>query len=615
MLTIAVYRGGELLRRDTIDRNVVKVGRDPRSHVRVDDEAASRMHAILEVASPTDIALIDLGHPAGTLVNGVRVEKCKVRMGDHVQIGATTLVVEDVILDSDAAATESVASLVEAPDDVAARGFAYAFSASGPAVDADDVETHRAAVEVTVLWGSTVIDVVHLAPPRPFWVGEEEGCDVIVPSGALGPTRAPLLVTSDEGTAWLVFPRFASGHVDIRGAGRVSIEDLVASGRARPSPVAAGAHELSLPEGTQALVQIGMSLSFVVSAVRAGRRLPAGLGAVTDRDSFAYAGLSFLVHAGIVAAFAFFMPQMGRDAADVLDRDGILAMQRLLDAAAEREHERPPADAIDARSDAREGGTGASAKGEGGAMGSATSHETGHKRGVQGPRDNPDPHLARMAILAEAQTFGLPGYLSSQWSADPNAPTAPWGRDDSLGKDSQSERGGFWGDRIADAAGPGGLGLTGTGQGNDGKWEGIGLHDIGGVDHDGGAGPGDGIGGHGGPHGGHQVRAPRVRELATSVNGRLPAEAIQRIVRQNFGRFRYCYEKGLRTDPGLRGRVSVKFALDRTGSVLLASDGGSDLPDRGVIQCVVTGFGDLSFPKPEGGVVTVVYPILFSPGD
>ena len=45
------------------------------------------------------------------------------------------------------------------------------------------------------------------------------------------------------------------------------------------------------------------------------------------------------------------------------------------------------------------------------------------------------------------------------------------------------------------------------------------------------------------------------------------------------------------------------------------ADGGSDLPDQSVVQCVVRGFGNLSFPQPEGGMVTVVYPIMFNPGD
>src|SRR3954468_500560 len=93
-LTFALYQGDQLVRRDTIVQDIVKVGKDPRSHLRVDDELASRMHAVIEVASPADITLIDLGNEPGTLVNGQRVNKCKVRPGDQIQIGSTLIVLE-----------------------------------------------------------------------------------------------------------------------------------------------------------------------------------------------------------------------------------------------------------------------------------------------------------------------------------------------------------------------------------------------------------------------------------------------------------------------------------------------------------------------------------------
>src|SRR5271156_506691 len=93
-LTFALYQGESLVRRDTIAQDIVKVGKDPRSHLRVDDELASRMHAVIEVASPTDITLIDLGNEPGTLVNGQRVNKCKIRPSDQIQIGSTLIVLE-----------------------------------------------------------------------------------------------------------------------------------------------------------------------------------------------------------------------------------------------------------------------------------------------------------------------------------------------------------------------------------------------------------------------------------------------------------------------------------------------------------------------------------------
>ncbi len=108
--------------------------------------------------------------------------------------------------------------------------------------------------------------------------------------------------------------------------------------------------------------------------------------------------------------------------------------------------------------------------------------------------------------------------------------------------------------------------------------------------------------------------APLLRQGATQVSGRLPPEVIQRIVRQNFGRFRLCYENGLKSNPHLQGKVSIRFVISARGEVSSVADGGSDLPDPSVVSCIQGGFRGLSFPEPESGTVTVVYPMHFSPG-
>ncbi len=110
-----------------------------------------------------------------------------------------------------------------------------------------------------------------------------------------------------------------------------------------------------------------------------------------------------------------------------------------------------------------------------------------------------------------------------------------------------------------------------------------------------------------------RFQGPQVRMGAVSVSGRMPPEVIQRIVRQHFGRFRLCYENGLRNNPNLVGRVAVRFVIGRDGAVSNVGNGGSDLPDVGVIRCVVKQFYLLEFPQPEAGIVTVVFPIMFAP--
>ena len=110
--------------------------------------------------------------------------------------------------------------------------------------------------------------------------------------------------------------------------------------------------------------------------------------------------------------------------------------------------------------------------------------------------------------------------------------------------------------------------------------------------------------------------ASMIRQETTTVNGKLPPEVIQHIVRRNFARFKLCYTNALRSNPALRGRVTIKYVIDRDGSVKgTPQDAGSDLPDRGVIDCVARAFQTLSYPQPEGGIVTVVYPLVFSPSE
>jgi hypothetical protein len=117
----------------------------------------------------------------------------------------------------------------------------------------------------------------------------------------------------------------------------------------------------------------------------------------------------------------------------------------------------------------------------------------------------------------------------------------------------------------------------------------------------------------GSPGGGHVP--PHVHdEGATLSSAALPPEVVRRIVRQNFGRFRLCYESGLRTDPTLAGSVRTRFVIESDGAVGTVSDAGSAMSDAGVIACVQRTFGGLAFPEPAGGVATAVtYALSFTP--
>jgi hypothetical protein len=674
VLNFAIYRGEAFERRENIAQDIVKVGKDPKSHLRIDDDAASRMHAVIEVGGPDDITLIDLGNEPGTLVNGARVNKCKLHVGDKIEIGSTQIVLEAAQAASEAQPVAAAAApsaprgaasnpfaaagggsspfaaagnpfggagggsnpfaassnpfaaaarapaadpRYDVPDDAPPGTYTYTLIKSGPDVSSDEVElAHVQAVEVMILWGTNVLHVSHLTPPRNFYVGEEQGknfsTDFFIPSEKLGTTRMPV-VLGDGGSISVVIPAGARGSIEIPGQPKMSLDE--ARHRAQPCAEMSGAQQLMIGSGAKARIELN-DFVFLVAAVNAGRPIKHGVGAGIDWNVLLYFGASFLGMGGFIAAMAFFVPPLGLTDDEDVDKNALYLMQQFLNAAAERELEEKETEQVpDADADNKEGGTGTRAKGEEGSMGKQDSKATNKRYAVQGPQDNPDPHIARQAALREAMEFGMIGLLNTGAAGDPNAPTAPWGRDTSLGTDSVSAMGNMFGDEIGDAYGAGGLGLSGIGEGGGGRGEGIGLGSIGTLGHGAGTGTGQGFGsGHGRLGGSHSTKAPQVRMGATTVSGRLPPEVIQRIVRQNYGRFRLCYEQGLARNPNLEGRAQVRFVIGRDGSVSNVSNGGSDIPDSAVVQCVIRSYYGLSFPQPEGGIVTVVYPIMFSPG-
>jgi hypothetical protein len=509
------------------------------------------------------------------------------------------------------------------PTEVAANApegsYTYALVQSAPSVPAEECEVDAASVELVIRWGASTLHLEHLTPPRSFFVGEEGGKDAAVdfslPAAKLGMDRFAVVRKMADGSARVVIPAGAKGTVTIAG-NVVKVSDLAANGHGEASREVAGAIEIPLRASTKARFEIG-GLEFEVASVNAGRKVSGRLS--LDRRGLPYQALSMALHLGLLGAAAVFMPPLAMASEDSISQDRIESLKMALSANAERELDAAKDDGQADTKTERDGGTGAAAVGESGKMGSATSKSSNGKWAAEGPKNNPEVHLSRDAAIAMARDFGLVGLLNAGLGGDPKAPTVPWGGYDTSGRDAKSANGNMWGDSIGEAAGGGGLGLTGVGEGGGGDAQSIGLGKVGTYGHGAGLGDGDGFGpGTGSSFGrsgrGHKQADLSMRQGETVTTGHIPAEVIQRIVRQNFGRFRLCYENGLRNNPNLAGRVSVRFAIGRDGGVMSTANGGSDLPDAGVVGCVVGAFRGLQFPQSEnGGVVTVTYPISFAP--
>jgi hypothetical protein len=90
-LTFRIFKGDQLLREERLSLSVIKLGKVPSAHLKLDDETVSRMHAIIEVNGPGDVSIIDLGSTKGTFVNGQKVNKAKLQSGDTIVVGETRI--------------------------------------------------------------------------------------------------------------------------------------------------------------------------------------------------------------------------------------------------------------------------------------------------------------------------------------------------------------------------------------------------------------------------------------------------------------------------------------------------------------------------------------------
>ncbi|MCG3173473.1 MAG: hypothetical protein GMKNLPBB_01670 [Myxococcota bacterium] len=126
----------------------------------------------------------------------------------------------------------------------------------------------------------------------------------------------------------------------------------------------------------------------------------------------------------------------------------------------------------------------------------------------------------------------------------------------------------------------------------------------------GGAG-GKELAGAGGPRvvGGVSMQAPK------TIGGGMDHNKISSKVTSKMGALKACYERKLRANPTLKGKVVVFFVVGADGRVNTARVAESSLPDRDVGDCIVDVIKTIYFGRNEKGEnVTVTYPFSFSPG-
>jgi TonB family protein len=86
------------------------------------------------------------------------------------------------------------------------------------------------------------------------------------------------------------------------------------------------------------------------------------------------------------------------------------------------------------------------------------------------------------------------------------------------------------------------------------------------------------------------------------------------MIRKRIGAIRACYERELRRNPTLAGKVTVEFTIQPRGNVTGVKVVANTTGDNAVGKCVANAVARFRFnPGPDGGSVTFSYPFVFAP--
>lgn len=98
----------------------------------------------------------------------------------------------------------------------------------------------------------------------------------------------------------------------------------------------------------------------------------------------------------------------------------------------------------------------------------------------------------------------------------------------------------------------------------------------------------------------------------SEVSGGLDREVIAKYIQSQKGKILFCYERQLSANPGLFGKVSVKFQIAAGGEVDTYNISETTLGNDSVESCLLQLISQWKFPKPAGGVKVIVsYPFVF----
>ena len=665
-IQLLIHQGSQLVQTIKVQQPLIQMGSLPSSQVRLDDPSVARVHALIENKGLGQVYLVDLGTATGTYLNGRKIERALLSAGDEIVLGQVRILVDmpkslvtsarsphaaprleparivhvhalydgailnTTQLDNPKGHTKhpltlfllstallalllcGLCSVMLYNHAKAVEGLKAAWVASGlPA------QSFR-PVSAGIVWqaGAPIFLVYALVGVTAgFWLFSRNRRPAEFTMGTHPAADLPLL----EPLPMNLFPvvRAAGSHYEVwfttamRGELRVgdatcNLNEAIQLGYAKSSAIP-GIFVLPVLQDSKIAIEVG-GVQVVVVGLQGATLLPVTF-------AIAWGALGVVLSLFVYLCFVIWLMPKSPSDVEFVPPQEIIDMENRVKQSTEADQEKRKQEKKVDNEKEGEGRSGKRAKGDEGKMGKEDAQKANKRFGIQGdPKNKLQPftkeykkELARDAasksgVLGIFRAGGGPG-LESLLAPGP-----------ALGVDAKSGLGPLQGAEVGDAYGAGGFALVGVGRGGGGNGEGtIGLTNLGTVGK-GSGNKGDGGGGYR-PGGGdlkkRKAGVPDALLGTAEVRGSLDKELIRRVIRQHINEVKFCYEKQLRINNKLQGRVVVQFTIAGTGKVLASMVQSSTLGDPATEQCIAQAIRRWDFPKPQGGgIVVVSYPFV-----
>jgi len=96
--------------------------------------------------------------------------------------------------------------------------------------------------------------------------------------------------------------------------------------------------------------------------------------------------------------------------------------------------------------------------------------------------------------------------------------------------------------------------------------------------------------------------------------GKIDKAAVESVFRRRMSAIRVCYERSLKTNPDVQGKVTIRFTIGRAGTITAIEVTENTTGDAAIGTCIAQKVRSWRFAPPDEGEVTFSYPFLLQKG-